>query len=215
MIPSMQPMNSLPPGVHPTLVFHMTKKEAARFQELAAAAGIDRAVSCADQAACERIIGVVEQVVPGTKLRERALGSAVPEVLAILVGDNLPDSRIRSLRPDPVVSQAGDPAVADPAAAPPQEGPDDCGVAGGIALNKLAPRVQPIVTRMIEKVEWQAIPTEAEGLAKAQAAGLPHVTHVGIIDLGGGGLRVAKLSDGDVVVNANDINLFAAVFTAR
>jgi hypothetical protein len=154
--------------------------------------------------------------VPGTKLRERALGSAVPEVLAILVGDNLPDSRIRSLRPDPVVSQSGpEPTVADPKAAPPQEGPDDCGVAGGVALNKLSPRVQPIITRMIEKVEWQEIPTEAADLAKAAAAGLPHVTHVGIIDLGGGGLRVAKLSDGDVVLNESDIKLFAAVFTGR
>ena len=212
----MQPMNSLPPGINPTLAFHMTRKEAARFTELAKAAGIDRAVACEDREQCELIIGLVEQVVPGTKIRERALGSNGYEVIAILVGDNLPDARIRSLRPDPVVSQAGpEPSVVDPAAAPEPEGDDDCGVAGGVSLAKLAPHVKPIIERMAAKVEWHEIGTAAEDRAKAAAAGLPYVTHVGAIDLGGGALRVAKLSDGDVVLNEHDLKLFTAVFTAR
>lgn len=66
------------------------------------------------------------------------------------------------------------------------------------------------ITKMLDAVDWVKAPPPGE--IQPGQEGIPHVTHSGILDVGGIKLRVFQLSDGKRIVDAEDIErLFTMV----
>lgn len=59
---------------------------------------------------------------------------------------------------------------------------------------------------MLDALAWQPLdPPDPEVLAAAE---LPHATHEGFLDLAGARLRVVRLSDGQRIIDADDLSNF-------
>lgn len=57
---------------------------------------------------------------------------------------------------------------------------------------------------ILDGVQWKA----EERTQASDADGLPHVTHSGVLDIAGFQLKVYRLSDGQAVIDADDMHRF-------
>ena len=60
------------------------------------------------------------------------------------------------------------------------------------------------IEQMMDSLDW----TSVESQPQAQAAGLPYVTHAGVLVVGEMRLRCYRLNTGEAVIDADDMHKF-------
>lgn len=61
---------------------------------------------------------------------------------------------------------------------------------------------------MMDALEWNAAPDDGTRAAESKASGLPYATHEAVLDLGGFEIKCYQLSDGQRILDAEDVREF-------
>lgn len=201
-----------------TVWFHLLFKEADAFNGKLKAAGFksDQDITRDD---VPKIIDCLDGACPGWGQRLTALLGA-DDVLGVLAVEQLPDSRVRR---KPREEAAPEPQQAAPSPEPePHPEPAihtatgevfQARVSNGATFDELTPEVREVIERMAASAAWEPYTIPPEAQAEANQRGLPYPIERAVIALGPGAvLRLAKLTNGNTIVNTDDLQLLVQRF---
>ena len=188
----------------PLLLFHVLESEAEKAVAAMSAAGIkfENGKPMKDEQHAA-FIAALDKIVPGAKLVERAQQATI-SIAVLQPGKSLPDNRYQ---PDPRA-----PAFATMVDQAPT--PDQVPAGMGIIAARAAPT--PALQKKLGAVEvWEPLPehTLQQIRQAATAEGMPYPTHQGVISLDGKAtIKVYQLSNGERVIDAQDLHAFFSAF---